>query len=141
MSDRDTGLAAMVAAAQPGDHGVVADWIEEYLHLDDLATILRAGLDDPRDADERPQTICDEFRYRRLDRFVLLTVAKYHLHQPLISDQVERQGPSGYVVCLCTPPTSPSGMRRWGRWFPTTTLPALTRLWDDLGKDMPEEVE
>ena len=28
---RDTGLAAMVAAAQPGDHGVLADWIEEYL--------------------------------------------------------------------------------------------------------------
>ena len=46
--ERDTGLAAMLAAAGPGDHGVVADWIEEYLHLDDLAAALRVGLDDPR---------------------------------------------------------------------------------------------
>ena len=141
-TDRDTGLAVMVATAQPGDHGVVADWIEEYLQLDDLAAVLRAGLDDPRETEERAQTICEEFRYRRLDRLVMLTVAKYRIWQPLFANEAERQGPIGFVVCLCTPPDAPGGMRRWGRWFPSSLRePALGRLWDDLGEDVPDEEE
>jgi hypothetical protein len=140
--DRDTGLAAMVAAAQPGDHGVVADWIEDYLHLDDLAAVLRAGLDDPRLPGECERTGCYEFRYRRVDRLVLLAMAGYHVWEPVVAGQPLRAAPTGLVVCLCTPPEAVGGMRRWGRWFPATmTPPALTRLWDDLGKDLTEATE
>ena len=136
--DRDTGLAAMFAAAEPGDHGIVADWIEEYLHLDDLAAVLRGGLDDPRPLAESESTGHQDFRYRRLDRLVLLTMAGYYIWEPVVAGQPPSAAQAGFVVCLCTPPDAPGGMRRWGRWFPSTmTLPSLTRLWDDLGKDMP----
>ena len=140
--DRDTGLANMILAAQPGDHGVVADWIEDHLQLDDLAAVLRAGLDDPRQPNELQRTHCAEFRYRQIDRLILLSMASYRIQQPFIRGQPRKEEPTGYVVCLCTPPVSVGGMRRWGRWFPLTVIePALGRLWDDLGKEMPDEAE
>ena len=140
--DRDTGLANMILAAQPGDHGVVADWIEDHLQLDDLAAVLRVGLDDPRLPAEQSLTSCDQFRYRRLDRSILLSMATYCIRQPFVAGQPRREESTGFVVCLCTPPAATGGMRRWGRWFPSTIgEPALGRLWDDLGKDVPDGAE
>ena len=140
--DRDTGLAAMIAAAEPGDHGVVADWIEEYLALDDLAAVLRAGHDDPRLPAERERTIGREFRYRQLDRLVMLTMAGYYVSKPFVADPLRKPDPMGLVVCLCTPPEAPGGMRRLGRWFRAMTEETtLRRLWDDLGEDMPRWAE
>ena len=138
--DRDTGLANMILAAQAGDHGVIADWIEENLQLDDLAAVLRAGLDDPRKSEEHSQTACDQFRYRQLDRLILLSLATYRIPQRIVAGRPLREERTGFVVCLCTPPDALGGMRRWGRWFPSTlAVPALVRLWDDLGKDVPDE--
>ena len=140
--DRDTGLANMVLAAQLGDHGVVADWIEENLQHDDLAAVLRAGLDDPRKSEEHGRTACVAFRYRQLDRLILLSMATYRIQRVFVAGQPLKEEPTGFVVCLCTPPFFAGGMRRWGRWFPSTLAePALARLWDDLGKDVPEEGE
>ena len=137
--DLDTGLAAMLAAAQPGDHGVVADWIDDHLRLDDLAAALRAGLDDPRLPAERERTACSDFRYRRLDRLVMFTMAGYRVWQPYVAGQPKKESPTGMVVCLCTPPEAPGGVRLWERWFPSVIdEPALRRLWDDLGKDLPK---
>ena len=137
--ERDTGPAAMLAAAEPGDHGVVADWIEEYLHLDDLAAALRVGLDDPRRPAEHERTACHEFRYRRLDRLVMLSMAGYYVWEPVVEGQPRKPDPAGLVVCLCTPPEAPGGVRRWARWFPAMTEePTLRRLWDDLGAEMPQ---
>ena len=142
MLDLDTGLANMVLAAQPGDHGVIADWIEEHLQLDDLAAVLRAGLDDPRQPDERQWTNSPEFRYRQLDRLMLLSIATYRIWQPFVAGKTRQEEPTGFVVCLCTAPAATGGMRRWGRWVPATvTEPALTRLWEDLGKDVPDGSE
>ena len=138
--DRDTGLANMILAAQPGDHGVIADWIEDHLQFDDLAAVLRAGVDDPRVPEDQARTNCGEFRYRRIDRFILFTMARYRINQPYVAGQPRGEEPTGFVVCLCTPPNGVGGMRRWGRWFPSTIdEPALGRLWDQLGKDMPDE--
>lgn len=140
--DYDTGLANMVLAAQAGDHGVLADWIEENLQLDDLAAVLRAGLDDPRKSEEHKHTTCDQLRYRQLDRLILLSMATYRIWQPFVAGRQRQEGPHGLVVCLCTPPFFAGGMRRWGRWFPSTlAVPALVRLWDDLGKDVPDAGE
>ncbi len=140
--DRDTGLANMVLAAQPGDHGVVADWIEDNLQLDDLAAVLRAGIEDPRKTAEREQTTCGEFRYRQLDRRILLSMATYRIPQVSVAGRPLREERTGFVVCLCTPPDALGGMRRWGRWFPSTlAVPAIVRLWDDLGKDVSDEEE
>ena len=140
--DYDTGLATMVVTAQPGDHGVVADWIEENLQFDDLAAVLRVGLDDPRKSEEHSQTVCEEFRYRQLDRLILLSMATYRIQHVFVAGRPLREEQTGFVVCLCTPPFFAGGMRRWGRWFPSTlAVPALGRLWDDLGKDVPDEEE
>jgi len=104
--------------------------------------VLRAGLDDPRLPGECERMGCHEFRYRRVDRLVLLTMARYHVWEPVVAGQPPSAAQAGFVVCLCTPPDAPGGMRRWGRWLPSTmTLPALTRLWDDLGEDLTEATE
>jgi hypothetical protein len=134
----DTGLANMILAAQPGEHGVIADWIEDHLQLDDLAAVVRAGVDDPRRPEDQARTHCGEFRYRQIDRFILFTMARYHIHQPFVAGQARTEDPTGFVVCLCTSPHRVHGVRRWGRWFPATiSEPALGRLWDDLGKELP----
>ena len=82
--------------------------------------------------------MCREFRYRCLDRLVMLTMAGYRDWEPYVAGRPQKPDPNGLVLCLCTPPEAPGGVRRWERWFPAMAEdPGLRRLWDDLGGDIP----
>ncbi|MFO0842059.1 MAG: hypothetical protein U0797_06605 [Gemmataceae bacterium] len=136
----DCGLGAMLAAARKGDHGVLADWVEEHLHLDDLAACLRAGCDDPRTKGQRDQTTFVGFRYRQLDRNVLLFVSEFEVYEWGNRGKKEPP-PEGHVLCLCLSDKAPKGPKRIERWFVKGKAGGgLARLWADLGREAPADL-
>lgn len=137
----DTGLGAMVAAAQKGDHVVLADWIEEHLRLDDLAACLRESQDDPRGPQQKNQTVFTGFRYRQLDRLVLLFVVHFRVYE-WSQPGKKAKTPEGHAIGLCLSADAPMGPTRLVRWLPRGgKCEALERLWEALGKGRPDEPE
>lgn len=136
----NTGLAALLAVAQPGEHGILADWVQEHLQLDDLAACLRAGSDDPRSPVQAERTAFHHFRYRFLDRHVLLYACYFRVWAPYQAGQPPQEEPEGYLLGLCLSPHIASGPTRIVRWFLHQQKDAaLTRLWQDLAKNRPLE--
>ena len=137
---RDTGLAAMLASAQPGDHVVLADWIEEHLQLDDLAAALRQGRDDVLTEEQKKGAGYDGFHYRQLDRHVLLYLSSYRAWQRARRGKQAEQF-EGSLLGLCLAPDAPGGPRCWSLYFPKEVkCEALDRLWQSLAKDRPPDV-
>jgi hypothetical protein len=137
----DTGFAAMLAGAQKGDHVVLADWVQENLQFDDLAACLRASQDDPRTGKQKDQTVFTGFRYRQLDRHVLLFAVQFRVYE-WSQPGKKTKTPEGHAICLCLSADAPKGPSRLVRWLPKEArCPALKRLWDDLGKGRPAEPE
>jgi hypothetical protein len=137
----DSGLAAMLAASRQGEHGVLADWVEENLRLDDLAACLRAGGDDPRTKGQRDQTVFTGFRYRQLDRFVLLFLAEFEVFEWARGGK-KKGVPKGHVLGLCLSDAAPEGPTRLVRWLTNAVAgDPLARLWTDLGQGRPAELQ
>jgi hypothetical protein len=131
----------MVAGADAdGAHLVLADWVEEHLDLPDLAAALRASQDDPRTDQDRARqenTSFLDFRYRLLDRQVMLYQAAYRFYRQVKRGQ-KAENLQGRVLGLCLPPDHPGGPLRWLRWFPAeTVVEAEARLWQELGHGRP----
>jgi len=138
--EADTGLGAMVAAAQPGDHAVLADWVEEHLRLDDLAAALRAGRDDPRKPAQAKESGFHGFRYRQLDRHVLLFAARFRVFSGYRAGK-KLPAPEGHVFGLYLSQHAPRGPKRLLRWLPAEVkCEAFGRLWQELGEGRPADL-
>jgi hypothetical protein len=125
--DRDTGLAGMLAATQPGDHGVLADWVQEHLELDDLAAALRVAGGDSRDEADRAGTSYHDFRYRLLDALVMLYLARYMIWRFVGG---RPQSVEGRVLGLYLSPGAPHGPARRVYWYAEDGGDAVGRLWE-----------
>jgi hypothetical protein len=127
----------MLAAAQPGEHAILADWIEEHLQLDELAAILRVTENDPRSPAQKDHTHFSGFRYRLLDCRVMLFCARFEVHEGYQGGK-KKKAPEGHVVGMCLSADAVKGPLRYVRWLPSeVTCPAFPRLWHDLATGRP----
>jgi hypothetical protein len=115
------------------DLQVLADWLEQKGTLDNLVETLRGIPVEPcKPPESTDRTLLANFRWRQVDRELLLHMAQYWLARAPGVEQAERR--NGYLLGLYQSESPSGSARRWLYWFPADMLPAAAqRLWDELG--------